>query len=60
VFRTHGADPGNILWLDEVEALGQHNFRLRGGAAGTVNQYVYDADSDELRLEAGESITPSD
>jgi hypothetical protein len=60
VFRTHGADPGNILWLDEVEALGEHKFRLRGGAAGTVNQYVYDADSDELRLEAGESITPSD
>jgi hypothetical protein len=49
-FRTHGADPGSILWFDAVEALDGHRFRLRGGGAGpTAREYVYDADSDELR-----------
>jgi hypothetical protein len=47
-YRTHGADPGNILWLDEVEALGEHTFRLRGGSGSLVHEYVYDADSDRL------------
>jgi len=50
-FRTHGADPGNILWLDQVEALTGHTFLLRGGAGSAVRDYVYDADRDELRPE---------
>jgi hypothetical protein len=50
-FRTHAADPGSILWFDEVTALDGHRFRLRGGGAGpAARQYVYDADTDELRL----------
>jgi hypothetical protein len=50
-FRTHGADPGNILWFDEVSALDGHRFRLRSGGVGRVaREYVYDADSDELRI----------
>ncbi len=47
--RTHGADPGNILWMTEVEALDGHRFRLRGGAGSAVDEYFYDADTDELR-----------
>lgn len=50
-FRTHGADPGRILWFDAVVALDGHRFRLRGGAGPERREYVYDADSDELRLE---------
>jgi hypothetical protein len=52
VYRSHGADPGNILWLDEVEALGEHTFRLRGASDSRMHEYLYDADSDELRLVA--------
>jgi len=52
-FRTHGADPGNIMWFDEVEAIDGHRFRLRGeGSGSTRHAYVYDAGTDELRLEA--------
>lgn len=47
----YGADPGNILWLDQVEALTGHTFLLRGGAGSAVREYVYDADRDELRPE---------
>jgi hypothetical protein len=47
-FRTHGADARNILWLNEVAALDEHKFRLRS-VSGSLNQeYLYDADSDEL------------
>ena len=51
-FRSHGADPSDILWLREVEALPGHTFRLRGGGPGfVVSEYLYDADRDELRRE---------
>jgi hypothetical protein len=50
-FRSHGADPANILWLGNVEAVGGHVFRLHGGAAGfVVREYLYDADTDVLSL----------
>jgi hypothetical protein len=49
-FRSHGADPNDILWLSEVEAVSGHTFRLRGGAAGfVVREYLYNADGDEFR-----------
>jgi hypothetical protein len=49
-FRSHGADPANILRLDSVEALGGHTFRLRAGGTGlAVGEYLYDADTDLLR-----------
>lgn len=48
-FRSHGDDPRNILWLTEVEALDGHTFRLRSGAGSRDEEYLYDADSDELR-----------
>ena len=47
-FRSHGADPRNILWLTEVEALDEHKFRLRSGSGSLHQEYIYDADSDEL------------
>jgi hypothetical protein len=48
-FRTHGADPANILWLNKVEAVGGHVFRLHGSAPGSgVCEYLYDADSDVM------------
>jgi len=48
-FRSHGADPSDILWLSEAEAVTGHTFRLRGTAAGfVVREYIYDADRDEL------------
>ncbi len=51
-FRTHGADPANIQWVHGVEAIDGHTFRLRsGGAEFVVREHLYDADSDELRLE---------
>jgi hypothetical protein len=51
-FRSHGADPANILWIGKVEAVGGHTFRLHGGGAGlAVEEYLYDADTDVLRLE---------
>jgi hypothetical protein len=50
-FRTHGADPANILWLNKVEAVGGHVFRLHGSAPGSgVCEYLYDADSDVMSL----------
>ncbi len=48
-FRIHGADPSNILWLSQAEALDEHKFRLRSGAGPLAREYVYDADTDELR-----------
>jgi hypothetical protein len=54
-FRTHGADPDDILWISEVEALDGHTFLLRnGGGQSAVREYRYDADRDELRLERNE------
>lgn len=51
-FRSHGADPANILWIGNVEAVGGHIFRLhRGGGDHVVREYLYDADSDVLRLD---------
>jgi hypothetical protein len=52
-FRTHGADPGNILWIDEVTSIGGHLFRLSSAGAGGARDYLYDADTDELRVERG-------
>src|SRR5579863_1204822 len=51
-FRSHGADPANILWLNKVEAIGGHVFRLYGGGPGhVVREYLYDADNDMMRLD---------
>jgi hypothetical protein len=51
-FRTHGADSGNVLWLSGVEAVDGHRFRLHTRRPGFIAQeYLYDADRDELRLE---------
>jgi hypothetical protein len=51
-FRSHGADPANILWISKVEAVGGHTFRLQGGGPEfAVHEYLYDADSDVLRLD---------
>jgi hypothetical protein len=51
-FRSHGADPGNILWLSNVESVDGHIFRLHGGSAGfVVREYLYDADRDVLHLD---------
>ena len=51
-FRSHGADPNDILWLSEVEAVSGHTFRLRSSDARfVVREYVYDADGDEFRQE---------
>ncbi len=48
-FRSHGADPANILWLNKVEAVGGHKFRLYGAAPESgVCEYLYDADSDVM------------
>jgi hypothetical protein len=57
-FRSHGDDPSNILWLTNVEAVGGHIFRLQSGGAGVVREYLYDADTDVLRLER-ECVTPN-
>ena len=51
-FRSHGADPNDILWLNEVEAVSGHTFRLRGGGPGfVVREYLYDADRDGFHQE---------
>jgi hypothetical protein len=51
-FRSHGADPANILWLNKVEAVGGHMFRLHGGGPGyAVREYLYDADTDVMHLD---------
>jgi hypothetical protein len=51
-FRSHGADPANILWLNRVEAVGGHMFRLHGGGPGyAVREYLYDADTDVMHLD---------
>lgn len=50
-FRLHGADPQNIMWLNGVEALDGHTFRLRWDGSSGTEEYIYDADSDALRQE---------
>lgn len=58
-FRTHGADPKDILWISEVEALDGHTFLLRSGVGrSAVREYRYDADRDELELERNDEKAP--
>ena len=49
-YRSHGASAETLRWFAGVEALDGHLFLLRETLAdGVVNEWVYDADRDELR-----------
>ena len=51
-YRTHRAEPNDILWLSDVEAVSGHTFRLHSrDARFVVRAYLYDADTDEFHQE---------